>query len=205
MFVDPYAVPLPCHPVDPAVLPPPPEEFGADTRPDSSLPFNISDLPPPLPHSPAPPYLTSQVSPAPPFSVSHHGTPLPPPSHTASTLHPTPVPHYQQHTNPAVPWQPGPRSPKLNSKGVVPPPTLSKKGSKINTNFLAQLNSTLGGTSEGPPAPPSSQRPLPAAVDSLRNSRAGTSAPRNTLLSQIHSGVRLKKTVNVNDRSAPSL
>lgn len=87
----------------------------------------------------------------------------------------------------------------------MPPPTLAKKGKKLDTNFLAQLNNSLGGPSQAPVSNDNRQSAPSAAVQNLKVNKSRDSPPRDHLLSQIHGGVKLKKAANVNDRSAPSV
>lgn len=211
-----------CHPVEPSLLPPPPPDFGSDsnTATDDALLFNICDLPPPIPDSPAPAYLTSQLSPGPQRAQAHNA----PQSYKQSnsmpktdSLQPVPAQAKTTQANPtqpntvanAPPWGQTSKSPaKSNSRGEAPPPTLAKKGKKLNSNFMSQLNSTLGGADKTVSAAPASNNIRPAnsaAMNQLKNNRSKDSPPRNHLLSQIHSGVKLKKAANINDRSAPSL
>ena len=195
---------MPCHPMETSLLPPPPPEFGHETitETDNGLLFNINDLPPPIPDSPAPAYLTSQVSPGPQRSHTNNIT------QTSKPTGSVPIALAPQTTTANPPWEQPMKSPsKPNSKGDAPPPTLAKKGKKLNSNFLAQLNSTLGGVEKTNPATTvSTSRPVnSAAVAQLKNTRSKESPPRGHLLSEIHGGVKLKKATNVNDRSAPSL
>lgn len=204
-IVDPYAVPIPVTPsaIDSAALPPPPPEFGLDfpagADTETNISFNITDLPPPIPDSPAPNYLTSQPSP----NQQQQRTSQPIQQQTSlSPPHPSIPP---PATASAAPWDQGSRSPRSNSRGEMPPPTLAKKGKKLDTNFLAQLNSSLGG-GQTQAAPEIRQSATPsAAVQNLKSSRNTDSPPRDHLLSQIHGGIKLKKAANVSDRSAPSV
>lgn len=198
---------MPCGPAaDSSSLPPPPPEFGLEylgTEAETNISFNISDLPPPIPDSPAPNYLTSQASPNPhraaaPTSSQQPQTHIPPPL----TVSP---PASSSNTSTAAPWDKGVRSPRSNSKGDMPPPTLAKKGKKLDTNFLAQLNNSLGGPSQAPVSNDNRQSAPSAAVQNLKVNKSRDSPPRDHLLSQIHGGVKLKKAANVNDRSAPSV
>ena len=219
---DPYAVPIPVTPsgIDNAGLPPPPPEFGlefaSEPGTEGNISFNINDLPPPIPDSPAPNYLTSQTSPnqqqqraSQPVHHQqqqqyHQQVTLPSPHLSV----PPPAANSQPSSTPAAaaPWEQGSRSPRSNSRGEMPPPTLAKKGKKLDTNFLAQLNSTLGGSQAVPAAPENRQSAPPsAAVQNLKTSRNSESPPREHLLSEIHGGIKLKKAANVNDRSAPSV
>ena len=219
---DPYAVPIPVTPsgIDNAGLPPPPPEFGLEFASgpgtEGNISFNINDLPPPIPDSPAPNYLTSQTSPNQQQQRANHPVhhqqqqqyhqPVTLPSPHLSV--PPPAANSQPSSTPATaaPWEQGSRSPRSNSRGEMPPPTLAKKGKKLDTNFLAQLNSTLGGSQAVPAAPENKQSAPPsAAVQNLKTSRNSESPPREHLLSEIHGGIKLKKAANVNDRSAPSV
>jgi len=169
-----------CQPID--SLPPPPPEFGADGS------FSLADLPPPMPLS-QPPTQSSQ----PPWEKSPQPHQTCPPWEKPSQLAQN-CPPWEQNS-PAT----------TNSKGNAPPPTLAKKG-KLNTNFLSKLNSTLGGPESGTPtAPPTETRQTPKAVENLKNQRSTDSPPRGNLLSQIQNGCQLKKTENIQDRSAPKL
>lgn len=180
-FTDPYAVPMNCQPIE--NLPPPPG-FDLSTSmsdADVTLTFNIADLPPPIPETLPP--ATSSVR-----SSEHSAIPI---------KHSTPHTHTTSNNSSGIP--------KTNSKGAVPPPTLAKKGNKLNTNFMAQLDSKLGGPTQSMPASqPQAQKSNPA-LQNLMNNKSRDSPPRGNLLSQIHSGVQLRRTENVNDRSAPIL
>lgn len=219
---DPYAVPIPVTPsgIDNAGLPPPPPEFGLEFASgpgtEGNISFNINDLPPPIPDSPAPNYLTSQTSPNQQQQQRashpvHHQQQQQYQQVTLPSPHlsvPPPAANSQPSSTPAAaaPWEQGSRSPRSNSRGEMPPPTLAKKGKKLDTNFLAQLNSTLGGSQAVPAAPENRQSAPPsAAVQNLKTSRNSESPPREHLLSEIHGGIKLKKAANVNDRSAPSV
>ncbi|XP_067931717.1 serine-rich adhesin for platelets-like isoform X2 [Watersipora subatra] len=202
---DPYAVPMPCHPMDSSLLPPPPPEFGLDhqTSTDNGALFNISELPPPIPDCPAPAYLTSQVSPAQPQ--------YPVVSQPLKQAVPPPTAKVSQASSGCghAPWDQQPKSPvKANSRGEAPPPTLAKKGKKLSSNFIAQLNSTLGGAEKAAPVQPvhtGNQPAKSAAIEQLKSGKSRESPPRGHLLSQIHGGIQLKKAVDVKDRSAPVL
>lgn len=185
-----------CQPIE--ALPPPP---GFDLLPpaDGVLSFNISDLPPPLPDAPPPPRPTE-------YAV-HSQHPTQPPPISVPVNRPTTNGIKPVRQNSANTAGGNITASKVNSKGSAPPPTLAKKGKKLNTNFLAQLDAKLGGqpqqTNAAPPANDTS-RPNPA-VDSLMNKKSRESPPRDNLLTQIHGGVRLRRTENVNDRSAPKI
>lgn len=186
--VDPYAVPMNCQPIE--ALPPPPG-FELPPPDNGMLPFNISDLPPPLPDTPPPPRPSE-------FSVYNHQPPAQIIAESTISSQPT------TNSNNRPPWENSTRTDtsKTNSKGSAPPPTLAKKGKKLNTNFLAQLDAKLGCQSQSDPVLPPSSRSHPA-INSLMNNRSRDSPPRDGLLSQIHGGVQLRRTENVNDRSAP--
>lgn len=185
-----------CQPIE--ALPPPPG-FQLPPPEDGMLLFNISDLPPPLPETPPPPRPAE-------LSVHNHQPPVPSQPYVPYQPDQKTHNHNTANSNTRPPWENTTRTDgKMNSRGAAPPPTLAKKGKKLNTNFMAQLDAKLGGQSQTEVPPPPSVRPNPAALNSLITNRSSDSPPRDNLLSQIQGGMRLRRTEHVNDRSAPKI
>ena len=84
----------------------------------------------------------------------------------------------------------------------MPPPTLAKKGKKMNSNFMAQLDAKLGGQTRNTNvviANNSAPRKPNANLEQLMTSKNGGSPSRGSLLSPIHGGVQLRRTEHVSD------